>query len=144
MSNKLNDLIERAEKAEADYAAEMLLTQRYAAEIEDLKRQLGERENQVDYYQQSIDNITVACGSLGLMESELPAHIKLLRANDGKRVKESMIPHLNYESPHRHAVEEARVTDLIDGICDTTNVNDIRSTEVLGDNIPCWVAKGKI
>ena len=72
--------------------------------IADLKQQLeaakdecGGRANQVDYYQQSIDNVTVACGSLGLMESELPAHIKLLRE---RAEKAEPAPEPSHEPSH--------------------------------------------
>lgn len=49
-------------------------------ERERLHNDLFARCEQVDVQQQTIDEVTVACGSLGLMASELPAHVAKIRA----------------------------------------------------------------
>lgn len=59
-----------------------------AKRVDELIRERDEARETVSVQQQTIDSVIVACGSLGLLASELPAHVAAMRANLAAAIRE--------------------------------------------------------
>ena len=122
-------LIEAAERAAQDDGSGveivLLRNQRDAA-----IRERDEARETVSVQQQTIDSVIVACGSLGLMASELPAYVASLRAQlrDAEAAK------------HEHA---AAVLGAVNGVCNVRHMERALYDSLIREQEAARAARGQ-